>query len=138
MSLGRYGKNYRSLVHHAFYGDAIGPATQVGFVMAGPQPLASGLWDPVLPGAARAVRIGLSTQCGTDTNPGNWTLRLRRGNSTTDLATASIAITTAITDQSVLWTPQVIFEAGWSYWIVADGASKDTVIIRPILEWEVL
>ena len=138
MTVGRYGRNNLTLVTYDLYGDAIGATTQVLFIMAGNQFITPVTWNPVIPRAAQALRIAVETQCATDTNPGNWTARLRRNDSGADTATASIPITTSKTRTVVDWSTQALFQAGDNWFILADGASKDTVIIRAILEWRVL
>jgi hypothetical protein len=136
---GRESKFDRMLVHHFAYGDAIGPGTtQVLFQMDN-QSITPFSWCPALPRAAKAVRVAVTSQCAVNTTPGNWTLRLRKNESVVaDEATFSVAVTTALATTVGPWSAEALFQAGDRYYIVADGPSKDTVILRVVLEWEIL
>lgn len=128
----------RALVHHLAYGEVAGLVTQLLIQMDGSviTPLS---WCPAFPRAAKALRAAITAQCAADTTPGNWTLRLRKNESfVTDEATISFGLTTTLTKTAAVWSSQVVFEAGDTYYIVADGPSKTDVLCRFVLEWEVL
>lgn len=139
MSLGRQQKNNRTLVWSHTYGDdGNASVTQVLFQMdnAGINPFG---WCPGMPSAAKCTRVMVTAQCAADTNPGNWTLRLRKNESLfTDEATFSFALTTALSKTAGAWSAEAIFQPGDTWYVVADGAAKNTVIIRVSMEWEIL
>lgn len=139
MSLGRYDKNYRPLYYTNCYGDDGGAASvQVLF-----QQDAIGI-NPFgqCPGFARAVRatkVQVTAQTAVDTNPGNWVLRLRKNeNLVSDVATFSFALTVALASTAGDWSVGAIFQPGDRWFVIANGAAKNVVIVRATIDWEIL
>jgi len=136
---GRESQFDQMLVHHFAYGDQIGAGTiQVLFQMDN-QSITPFTWCPALPRAAKPVRVAVTSQCAANTTPGNWTLRLRRNESlVTDDATFSFPLTIALASTAGPWSAEPVFQAGDRYYIIADGPSKDTVILRVVMEWKIV
>ena len=73
-----------------------------------------------------------------ENQPGDWTLRLRKNQAIIDAATVSLTAGKPGEYSNVAadWSLQVSFQAGETYHVIADGPSKQAVILRAILRFE--
>lgn len=139
MSLGRFGQGNKILVYDSVYGDAGGtPVTQVLFQQdnQGINPFG---FCPGVPRAMKCTKVHVTSQVAAVNTAGNWTLRLRKNESfAVDEATFSFAAGTTLSKDAGNWSTEAVFQAGDTWYVVADGPSRNTVLIRASLEWEII
>lgn len=114
------------------------PATSVVFSLGGNVMGAAGAVNPGLPRAAKLGRLFICSLTAGDTNPGDWTLRIRKNESGSDTATATFGVTTTLTKTSKRWSADALFQAGDTYHIVADGPGKVAFAADLVMEWEMI
>lgn len=131
------------IVHHTFSAQDLGAVvTSVAFFMDNII-VAGTPTTTVNPGFSRAVRLrGIFSHSGTTVVnvAGSWTVRLRLNETGVDTATFSIGVLTlpGSKDFGQMTPGGVVIQAGSTYHIQADGPSRNIVIARVILEWEIL
>lgn len=128
------------LVHHELnVVDSNAAATSVGFTMGGLIVAGSNTVNPCAPRAMKLRRIGSHNGCLVVNSAGDWTLRLRVNESGSDSATFTLGMAALPgSKNSGVPSSDVILQAGDTYHLLADGPSRNFVVIRVILEWEVL
>jgi hypothetical protein len=128
------------LIHHTFeLADGGAAVTSAGFTMGGLIVAASNTVNPCAPSAMKLRRIGVMSGCLVVNSAGNWTLRLRVNESGSDSATFTFGLAALPGSKDFgAWSSEVLLQAGDTYHLVADGPSRNFVVVRPILEWEVL
>lgn len=128
------------LVHHELnVADGGAVVTATGFAMGGLIVSASNTVNPCAPRAMRLRSIGVHSACLIVNSAGDWTLRLRVNESGSDSATFLMGVA-ALPGTKNAGPPssEVILQAGDTYHLVSDGPSRNYVVIRVLLEWEVL
>ncbi len=128
------------LIHHCFeVADPGSAVTAVPFTMGGLLVAASLTVNPCAPSAMKLRRIGIMAGCLIVNSAGDWTFRIRVNESGSDSATFNFGLT-ALPGSKDAGPPssEVVLQAGDTYHVLADGPSRNYVVVRPILEWEVL
>ncbi len=128
------------LVHHELnVADGGAAVTAVGFTMGGLIVAAANTVNPCAPRAMKLRAIGSHNGCLIVNSAGDWTLRLRVNESGSDSATFTMGVA-ALPGSKNSGPPssEVILQAGDTYHLLADGPSRNFVVIRVILEWEIL
>jgi len=140
MGRGRFNTNDTRLVHHTLQASAGGPAeVSLKLTMDNLITDTGNTTNPCIPRAARLVRAAVHGACLAVNTAGDWTLRIRKNESGSDSATMTFGLAAVPgTKTAGLLTPEVIWEAGETYHGVVDGPSRNFVIVRVTLEWEVL
>ena len=123
---------------HSVQGFSLAPiVTELHLTMDG---WAIGLGNPN-PGVSKpsiALSAYITWAFVGENKPGDWTFRLRKNQSIIDAATISIPAGKPGVYSNVAadWSVQVGFQAGESYHVLADGPSKQAVILRALLRFE--
>lgn len=136
--LRRYA-NPRMLVHHGFQGSTVAdPVTTQNMFQDG---LIVGL-NTANPMAATGMVLRYATchsGCIGINTAGAWTMRLRKNESLSDSATASITCGTLPGSKEIItFSSEFRLDPGDSFYCIADGPSRNTVVIRLNLYFEVL
>lgn len=108
-------------------------------IFMGQQPIGIGSPNPGFMKAAIATGAFIHWSFTNDVNPGDWTLRLRKNEAVVDSATITLTSSGAggVFSKVVgVWSPQVTFAVGDTYYVVADGPLKDEIFLRAILRFE--
>ena len=137
MSLGRHNqKNYTWMTFHG----QDGSASLTSLIMSTDNyvTLFTGAWNPGLPSAARLTRVHTTSQCAVDTVAGNWTLNFYKNEGVVADATFTVPMSTTMQKSAGPWSNQLLLQAGETFWISGSGPEKNTVIIRAVLEFEIL
>lgn len=131
--------NRVQVVQHSFYGQSTGGTdVLVKFGMDGQVTDTANTSNPGFPRAVRALNWWLNSGTLGVNTAGNWTLRLRKNRTSTDIATATWN-PTALNDVAYgSWSTQAILQPTDQYHVLADGPSRLFMLIRLILEWEVI
>lgn len=137
----REGAADSRLVHHMFQATDFGGAiTLLTFGADGQTVFSTNATNPCMPTAARLARVGIHAACGAINTAGDWTLRFRVNESAgTDSATIGFPIAVLPGSKTAgVWSADVILQAGDTYYIVADGPSRNIILARVIVGWEIL
>lgn len=128
------------LVHHELnVVDGGSAVTAASFSMGGLITASSSTMNPCAPRAMKLRRLGVHSGCLVVNSAGSWTIRLRVNESGSDSMTFSTgAAALPGSKDSGLPSTEVILQAGDTYHLLADGPSRNFLVIRAILEWEVL
>jgi hypothetical protein len=95
--------------------------------------------NPCAPRAMKLRRIGCHSGCLVVNSAGDWTLRVRVNESGSDSATFTIGVAALPgSKNSGVPSSEIVLQAGDTYHLLADGPSRNFIVARPILEWEVL
>lgn len=137
MTRGRRGKPGIYFSFQSYGSDGSNPVTTLIMTSEG-QGLSPFNLNPVFPFGARAVAIGCLGNTNADIVAGNWTMRLRKNESFADSATFSFAVSTGINKTAGRWSSEVLFDAGDTFYITADGPSKNGIAVRAWLLFEPL
>lgn len=136
--LGAIDKNYRQKVWQVVYGaDANTGVTVLFFTMEG-LGLSPTTWNPAVVRACRLTGGICVNQVGSVGSAGDWTLNFYLNESAVPSATATFGATTTRTSDVLDWSVPVLMQPGDRWWIAAVGPSRNTVICRVTLEFELV
>lgn len=95
--------------------------------------------NPCMPRAVRLAAAGVHSACVAVNTAGNWTLRLRVNEAGADSATFTIGVAAVPGSKNAgPWSSDIILQPGDTYHLQADGPSRNVVLVRATLLWEVL
>jgi hypothetical protein len=130
------------LVHHTFQAnDGGGAVTALTYAADGLIVAGGGITaNPIAPRPMRLVRVAVHALCLVINSAGDWTLRVRVNEAGTDSATFTHPIAVAPAGSKTAGVPSTVvtLNAGDTYHILADGPSRNFVVSRVTLEWELL
>lgn len=99
----------------------------------------SGTVNPIAASAMRLRRVGCHNACGAVNSAGDWTLRIRVNESGSDSATFTLRMEAAPGSKDAgAPSTEIILQAADTYHLLADGPSRNLVVARLYLEWELL
>ena len=131
----------RAIVHEMFQSTDFGSAIIVlVFGADGQSVFSTNATNPCAPSAMKLSRVGIHAACGAINSAGDWTLRLRVNESLSDSATISFPIATLPGSKTAgqMSSAAIILQAGDTYYIQADGPSRNIILARAIIQWEIL
>ena len=136
--LGRLSRR-QVIVQHSFYGQSgTGTDVLVALGMDGQATGTTSTCNPGFPRAVKALNWWLNSATLGVNVDGDWTLRLRKNRTGTDIATGTWNPATLNDVAYSGWSKQVIIQPTEQYHLLADGPSRTFLLLRVILEWEVL
>lgn len=99
--------------------------------------------NPTFPRTVKLGRVGLSVRCSTVNVGGDWTVLLRKNESSTNLASFDVPMTTVIDKDVHEWIvvngpEDLILQPAESLWIRGEGPSVDGISGRGVLEFHIL
>lgn len=138
--MARIGKVDRSFISHMFQITDSNTAATSAFFNA--DTLVTGSSSTVNPGFVQAVRfhgIMLHTACLVVNSVGDWTFRLRKNEATSDTFSGTFGLAALPGSKDVLLADGLYtWEAGDTYHLQCDGPSRNFIILRATVYWEVL
>lgn len=127
------------LVQHTLYGDSLsGADTALAFQMDGQLTGTVNIVNPGFPRAVRASGIWINSATLGVTVAGNWNVRLRLNRTGADAATFTFNPTAANEVFSGFWSTQALIQPTDQYHLLADGPTRVLMLIRAVLEFEVI
>lgn len=138
MSPGRQQRSDTRLVQHVTYGQSVTGADTL--VLMGTStflfaPDGTSVNIPI-PSACMMRRIALHTLVAGVNVAGNWTMNLFKNGTAVPPGDATFTFNPVnLSDKFVgIWTPEIRFEAGDTYWLAATGPSRNIIAIRATTE----
>lgn len=130
----------RARVHHTLQINDSGTAVTSGlYSMDGLITAGANTTNPGFPFAVRLRGVFVHAGCLAINSAGNWTWRLRVNESGSDTATFTHTVPT-VPGSKTIWIPtlSVILNPGDTYNVQTDGPSRNFLVLRTVLEWELL
>jgi len=128
-----------SVIHHTFYGDSgSGTDTSVVFGQNGSLTGTTNIVNPGLPRPSKLRGWWLNSATLGVLVDGDWTLRLRKNRATSDSATGTWNPSDLNTVAYGNWDKQIILEPTEQYHLLADGPARAIMLVRLVVEWEIL
>jgi hypothetical protein len=134
--LGRFKP--RQLIHHAFYCEGAGNAAVPLQSNSKDTGATAGLMNFGTPRAMKACRVWINSAVLAVVTPGNWDLRLRLNRSGSDSATFTFNPTTTDDVFSGNLSSEVLIRPTDQYHLLIDGTERNIILVRVIVEFEII